>query len=126
MNAFASRLSLALDPVRFARAAGVEPDAWQARSLRSTARQILMLCSRQSATSTTSGLLALDEAIHRPPALGLILVPALRQAQETFLKIKAALAELGTSPRRSRRSQRSRSSSRPGHALSVCRYGRPS
>ena len=41
-------------------------------------------------------MLALDEAIHRPPALGLILAPALRQAQETFLKIKAALAELGS------------------------------
>lgn len=91
----ASSLAMALDPVILAERAGIEPDPWQARVLRSDARQILMLCCRQSGKSTTSALLAADEALHRPPALVLLLAPALRQAQELFRKITGILDALG-------------------------------
>ena len=86
---------MALDPVLLAGAAGVEPDPWQAELLRSAARQILMLCSRQSGKSTVSALLAVDEALHRAPALVLLLAPALRQSQELFRKVKGILGALG-------------------------------
>jgi Terminase large subunit, T4likevirus-type, N-terminal len=84
------------DPVRLAEAAGVPPDPWQAEVLRSRARQILLLASRQSGKSTVSALLAADEALHRPPALALLLAPALRQSQELFRKVKDALVASGT------------------------------
>ncbi|MEJ7810415.1 MAG: terminase family protein [Gemmatimonadaceae bacterium] len=86
---------MALDPVFLARRAGLELDDWQAALVRSTARQMLLLCSRQSGKSTTSALLAVDEAMHRAPALVLLLAPALRQSQELFRKIKGVLGALG-------------------------------
>ncbi len=91
----ATDLLLALDPVRLAGRAGVEPDPWQADLLRSRARQMLLLCARQSGKSTVSGLLAVDEAVYRPPALVLLLAPALRQSQELFRKVQEALQALG-------------------------------
>ncbi len=48
MNAsmLADDLACALDPVRFAQRAGLEPDPWQVRVLRSPARSIILNCSR--------------------------------------------------------------------------------
>lgn len=91
----ATDLAAALDPVRLARRAGLEPDPWQAELLRSRARQMILLCSRQAGKSTVSALLAVDEALHRPPALVLLLAPALRQSQELFRKVKEVLHALG-------------------------------
>jgi hypothetical protein len=88
-------LAAALDPVRLARRAGMEPDPWQAEILRSRAAQTILLCSRQAGKSTVSSLLAVDEALHRAPALVLILAPALRQSQELFRKIKGVLYDVG-------------------------------
>lgn len=93
-GALADRLALALDPVRLAARAGLTPDPWQADLLRSDARQLLLLCSRQAGKSTVSSLLAVDEAVHRAPALVLLLAPALRQAQELFRKVKGVLQAL--------------------------------
>ena len=93
--ALAGDLALALDPVRLARRAGIEPDPWQAELLRSDDRQIVMLCSRQAGKSTVSSFLALHEALYRPPALVLILSPTLRQSQELFRKTKRAYGALG-------------------------------
>jgi terminase large subunit-like protein len=87
----ASDLATTLDPSLLARAAGLEPDPWQTDLLRSRAQQMLLLCSRQAGKSTVSGLLAVDEALHRPPALVLLLAPAARQSQELFRKVKQAL-----------------------------------
>ena len=95
MATLASDLALALDPVLFARRAGLEPDPWQADLLRSAGRQLILNCSRQSGKSTVSSLLALHEALYRPPALVLLLSPSLRQSQELFRKVKDALAALG-------------------------------
>jgi hypothetical protein len=54
-----------------------------------------MLCSRQSGKSTVAALIAVDEALHRAPALVLLLAPALRQASELFRKVREILAALG-------------------------------
>ncbi len=88
------RQAEARDPVLLARRAGIEPDAWQAGVLRSTERQVALLCSRQAGKSTVTSLLALHEALHRPGALVLLLSPSLRQSQELFLKIKQAYGVL--------------------------------
>ena len=80
-------LALALDPVRFARGVGLEPDPWQADVLRSDAQRLLLLCSRQSGKSTTTALLALHTAIYRPKSLVLLLSPSLRQSGELFRKV---------------------------------------
>jgi hypothetical protein len=79
----------ALDSVLHARRIlGVPPDPWQAATLRSAARQLIMLCSRQSGKSTVASILALHEAIYKPSALVLLLSPSLRQSQELFRKAK--------------------------------------
>ena len=91
----AADLALALDPVRLARRAGLTPDPWQRDVLRSRARQLLMLASRQSGKSTVSALLAVHEALYHAPALVLLLAPALRQSQEGFRKVRDVLAALG-------------------------------
>src|SRR5689334_22460811 len=57
-------LALALDPARlFRRAVGSPPDDWQARLLRSDARQILLNCTRQAGKSTSTAALALHTAL---------------------------------------------------------------
>jgi len=56
---------------------------------------VILNCSRQTGKSTITALLALHEALYRPPALVLLLSPSLRQSQELFRKVKDALAALG-------------------------------
>ena len=75
---------LAPAPLDFARAAGLEPDAWQRAVLESETRKTLLLCSRQSGKSTVSALLAAQEAAYTPGALVLMLAPSLRQSGELF------------------------------------------
>ena len=92
----AADLARALDPAQLALATGMTPDPWQRDLLRSRARQMLLLCCRQAGKTRTSALLAVDEAAHRPPALVLILAPALRQSQESFRKVLQTLNALGS------------------------------
>ncbi len=73
-----------------ARRAGIVPDDWQSDLLRSDARQMILLCSRQSGKSTVSSILAIHEAIYKPNSLILLLSPSLRQSQELFRKLKDA------------------------------------
>ena len=82
----------------FARNARIEPDQWQADLLRSRAKQLILLCSRQSGKSTSTSLLALHEALFNPGALVLLLAPALRQSQELFRKLKVAFNALQHAP----------------------------
>lgn len=65
----ATDLAMALDPVLFARAAGFEPDPWQAQVLRSRAPRILLNCSRQSGKSTVVAMLAMWTALYCPGSL---------------------------------------------------------
>ncbi|MGI8404627.1 MAG: phage terminase large subunit [Thermomicrobiales bacterium] len=93
----ADDLAAALDPVVFARAAGVEPDGWQANVLRSRHKRMLLNCSRQSGKSTTTALVALHRAIYVPGSLVLLLSPSLRQSSELFRKVSQSYAALGAS-----------------------------
>ncbi len=90
-NAVKKRIELERsDACLMARRAGLVPDGWQADLLRSNARQLLLLCSRQSGKSTVSSILALHEAVYKPDSLILLLSPSLRQSQELFRKLKDA------------------------------------
>src|SRR3712207_1309614 len=88
-------LRLALDRVAFARALGIEPDAWQEDLLRSTSDRVLLNCSRQSGKSTMTGVVALHRALYHPGSLILCLAPALRQSQELFGKVLGFYRDLG-------------------------------
>jgi hypothetical protein len=82
------------DPVLMSARAGIVPDAWQSDLLRSDARQMILLCSRQSGKSTVSSILAIHEAIYCPNSLILLLSPSLRQSQELFRKLQTVYNEL--------------------------------
>jgi hypothetical protein len=88
-STLAGDLAMALDPVVLARAAGIEPDPWQADVLRSSSKEILLNCSRQAGKSTITAVLAVHEALFKAGALLLIFSPTLRQSKELFLKVKA-------------------------------------
>jgi hypothetical protein len=64
--------------------AGMPPDPWQARLLRTAPSRTLLLCSRQVGKSQTAAALALRAAFCEPPALVLLLSPTLRQSGELF------------------------------------------
>ena len=83
----ARRVAYALDPVAWAGELGFETDPWQADVLRSPSGRMLLNCHRQSGKSTTTALLALHEAVHRPGTLALLLSPSLRQSGELFRKV---------------------------------------
>lgn len=79
-------LAMALDPVRMALSASIDPDPWQARLLRSRATRVLVNCSRQTGKSTTTGVLATHTALYEDNATVLLLSPSLRQSGELFRK----------------------------------------
>ena len=81
----AADLAAALDPVALSRRAGIEPDDWQARVLRSQAPRLLLNCSRQLGKSTTVATLATWKALY-DPGLILLLSPGERQSKELFRK----------------------------------------
>jgi predicted phage terminase large subunit-like protein len=75
------------DPVIFARYyLGFKPDIWQSEFLRSRSPRIILNCSRQSGKSTSTAILALWEAIHKPKSTIVLDSPSLRQSQELMLK----------------------------------------
>lgn len=93
--ALASDLAKALDPVVFATEAGLVPDPWQERVLRSVAPRLLLNCSRQSGKSTITSLLALHLTLYTPDSLVLLLSPSLRQSSELFKKCLGVYRDLG-------------------------------
>lgn len=86
MVTLATDLAVALDPVRFALAAGLDPDPWQADVLRSGAARQLLNCTRQGGKSTVTAALATHTAIYVPGSLTLLLSPSQRQSGELFRK----------------------------------------
>jgi hypothetical protein len=94
----ADDLARALDPVWLARDAGIDPDDWQARVLRSSARQIILNCARQSGKSTISAILGLHMAVYTPRSLTLLLARKLDQAKELFLKMKVPFHDMEQPP----------------------------
>ena len=83
----ANDLALALDPAQLMAQCGLVPDSWQANLLCTDAQRLLLLCSRQAGKSTVTSILALHEALYRPPALVLLLSPSMRQSTELLLKV---------------------------------------
>lgn len=75
-----------IDPVLLAEQAGIVPDPWQAKLLRSSASRVLLNCSRQSGKSTTTALLAVHTALYDAGALVVLLAPSMRQSVELFRK----------------------------------------
>jgi len=84
----------ALSPGTLAAHAGLQLDAWQRDVLESSARQIILLVSRQGGKSTVSSIKALHRALYTPASLVLLLAPSYRQSKELFRKVKDALAAL--------------------------------
>ncbi len=80
------QIAAALDPVKLMEQAGFEPDEWQVDGLRSSARRLLLLCSRQSGKSTVAAALAVHTATTKSGALVLLLSPSQRQSGELFRK----------------------------------------
>jgi hypothetical protein len=70
------------------------PDVWQKQLLESTARQILVCCSRQSGKSQTAAIKALHTALVQAPADVLIVSRAQRQSAELMRKVKELYAGL--------------------------------
>jgi hypothetical protein len=81
--------------VQLAREAGLDPDSWQERFLRSPSSRVLLNCARQSGKSTLTALLALHTALYQTGSLVLLLSPALRQSQELFRKALGFYRDLG-------------------------------
>ncbi len=98
-------LAQAFDPTRLLTAGGLTPDPWQADLLFSTARQTLLLCSRQAGKSTAVAALALHTALFRENSLVLLVSPSLRQSAEVFRKLldlESAAGQPLTAPIRTR------------------------
>lgn len=87
-----------LTPLELAAAVGFTPDPWQADVLTSTAPRIALNVTRQGGKSLTAALLALWTALYDPPALVLMLSPALRQSQELFRKVLDSYRQLDGAP----------------------------
>lgn len=127
----AGDLACALDPVAFARRAGIEPDPWQCDVLRSPARQLLLNCSRQAGKSTITACLAVWTAMYRPGSLVLIFAPGQRQAVELFKKVLGFARMVETFDADAESSQRvelsngSRVVALPGSAETVRGYSAP-
>jgi hypothetical protein len=68
------------DPVEFFRAAGLEPDPWQAKVLRSDSKRLLLNCSRQSGKTTVVAAMALHKALLVPRSFTFIFAPSLDQS----------------------------------------------
>jgi hypothetical protein len=93
----ANSLRLRLDPAAIMECAGMPPDPWQLRILRSKAERTLLLCARQSGKSTVTAAMALHEVLFHPKSLVLLLSPSLRQSQELFRKVTDFRERLGES-----------------------------
>ncbi len=60
---------------------GIQLDPWQAAALSTTARNVLLLASRQAGKSTTAAIMALHQAVSVPGSLVLIVSPGERQSK---------------------------------------------
>ena len=85
------------DPARLMADAGLPPDEWQQRLLRSDARRVLMLTCRQAGKSTTAGFLALRESLFTPNNTVLVVCPSQRQSAELVRRVRDAVNRLGAS-----------------------------
>jgi hypothetical protein len=78
-----------MDPAAVFREAGVSPDPWQERVLRSRAKQIIIVAARQTGKSFVCSALALRVMLLEAPALVLVVSPSDRQSGEFVRKAKS-------------------------------------
>ena len=96
----ARELRHALDPALFARERlGITPDPWQERILKTSAKRVILTCSRQSGKSTTAAILAVHQAIYHPGSLILMVSPTQRQSSELFGKARHFIGLLPAAPK---------------------------
>jgi hypothetical protein len=88
-------LSLGLSAVNLMKRAGLTPDPWQEQVLRSHSNRIAIVAARQSGKSTTTGCLAVFQAIFTPDSLVLLIAPTLRQSSELFAKVLSIYSAVG-------------------------------
>jgi hypothetical protein len=104
MATLADSLLWALSPVEFARAVPLpggrrlELDPWQRELIESTAPETVACTSRQVGKSTAVAVLALHEALFRPPALVLVLAGVFRQSGELYAKIRHTFEAVRQAP----------------------------
>jgi phage FluMu gp28-like protein len=80
-------VAMALDPILFARAVGIEPDEKQAELLSSTSKRVLLNCTRQWGKSTIAACMAAHESIYSPGAMIILISPSQPQSTELFKKV---------------------------------------
>ncbi len=85
-------------PLALAARAGFVPDPWQADVLASSAKRLLLLCSRQAGKSTVTSMLGLHTAM--TGGLCLVLSPTERQSVELLRKAKDSLRAINARPAR--------------------------
>jgi hypothetical protein len=94
-------LAYALKPSLWAsEALGFNADPWQIEVLDSTAKKVLLNCSRQSGKSSVSAILSLHVALFCPGSLVLMVSHSLRQSGELFRKFLDFMAVLDNAPAR--------------------------
>jgi hypothetical protein len=87
-------MSYGLDASLLMMAAGLSPDPWQERLLRSPSDRILLLSSRQLGKSTTVAILGLHEACFNAGSLVLLVSRSERQSALLFEKVTQFYAML--------------------------------
>src|SRR5262249_45348372 len=88
-------LAHAIDPMLFCiDRLGFEPDPWQAKFLRSEARQTVVNCGRQTGKSTIVAARALHVALYIPGSLTILIAPSLRQSRELAIKVAGFLEQI--------------------------------
>jgi hypothetical protein len=88
MLTLARDIGFALDAVAFARAAGIEPDPWQAEVLANPPRRGIWCCARQCGKTRTASTKALHVAAFEPGSLVVLVAPAQRQSAELLRTIR--------------------------------------
>src|SRR5215212_11551885 len=74
--------------VELAEDLGISLDAWQREALTTSARDILLLASRQAGKSTVSGIMALHQAVYTPGSLVLVVSPSERQSKRLLRTVR--------------------------------------
>jgi hypothetical protein len=83
------KTKLLIDPAALFHQAGMMPDPWQERVLRSQAERIMILAARQVGKSVVCAALALRTMLLEAPALVLVVSPSDRQSGEFVRKVKS-------------------------------------
>jgi hypothetical protein len=95
MMDLATQLEFAADPSLLMVEAGITPDDWQARALRSQAKRALWCCARQTGKTETASFVAIRDAILTPESLVIIISIAEDQAREFFRRTVVSYDRLG-------------------------------